>query len=50
MALVIVAGAAIGGYSGARFAKRIGKEKARVAVVIIGFVVTAILFWQQVTK
>ncbi|MFY9825255.1 MAG: sulfite exporter TauE/SafE family protein [Thermoanaerobaculia bacterium] len=50
VALVIVAGAAIGGYSGARFAKRIGKEKARVAVVIIGFVVTAILFWQQVTK
>jgi uncharacterized protein len=49
-ALVIVGGAAVGGYAGARFAKRIGKEKARVAVVIIGLVVTAILFWQQATK
>jgi uncharacterized membrane protein YfcA len=50
VALVIVAGSAFGGYAGARFAKRIGKEKARVAVVVIGLVVTAILFWQQATK
>lgn len=50
VALVIVAGSAFGGYAGARFAKRIGKEKARVAVVVIGLVVTAILFWQQFTK
>lgn len=50
VALVIVCGSAFGGYAGARFAKRIGKEKARVAVVVIGLVVTAILFWQQATK
>jgi uncharacterized membrane protein YfcA len=50
VALVIVAGSAFGGYAGARFAKRIGKEKARAAVVVIGLVVTAILFWQQATK
>jgi uncharacterized membrane protein YfcA len=50
VALVIVCGAAFGGYAGARFAKRIGKEKARAAVVVIGLVVTAILFWQQATK
>ncbi len=50
VALVIVCGSAFGGYSGARFAKRIGKEKARAAVVIIGLVVTAILFWQQASK
>ncbi|HEX4966269.1 MAG TPA: sulfite exporter TauE/SafE family protein [Thermoanaerobaculia bacterium] len=49
-ALVIVGGAATGGYAGARFARRIGKEKARAAVVIIGLVVTAILFWQQAAK
>jgi uncharacterized membrane protein YfcA len=49
-ALVIVCGSAFGGYAGARFAKRIGKEKARVAVVVIGLVVTAILFWQQAMK
>jgi uncharacterized membrane protein YfcA len=46
-ALVTVAGATLGGYGGARFARRIGKEKARAAVVIIGLLVTAILFWQR---
>jgi uncharacterized protein len=50
VALVIVAGSAFGGYAGARFAKRMGKEKARAAVVVIGLVVTAILFWQQATR
>jgi len=50
VALVIVGGAAVGGYAGARFAKRIGKEKARAAVIVIGLVVTAILFWQQAAK
>jgi uncharacterized membrane protein YfcA len=49
-ALVIVAGATLGGYGGARFARRIGKQKARTAVVVIGLLVTAILVWQQVTK
>ena len=49
-ALVIVGGGAVGGYAGARFAKRIGKEKARSAVVVIGLVVTAILFWQRATR
>jgi uncharacterized protein len=49
-ALVIVGGGAVGGYAGARFAKRIGKEKARAAVVVIGLVVTAILFWQRATR
>jgi uncharacterized protein len=49
-ALVIVIGATLGGYGGAHFARRIGKEKARAAVVIIGLLVTAILLWQQVVK
>jgi uncharacterized membrane protein YfcA len=43
-AALIMAGAAVaGGYGGARFARRIGRERARRAVVIIGFVITAIL-------
>lgn len=46
-ALVIVLGATLGGYAGARFSKRIGREKARAAVIVIGLLVTAILFWQQ---
>jgi uncharacterized membrane protein YfcA len=46
-ALVIILGSTIGGYAGARFARRIGREKARAAVVVIGLLVTAILAWQQ---
>jgi uncharacterized protein len=49
-ALVIVGGATLGGYGGARFAQRIGKRKARAAVIVIGLAVTAILFWLQASK
>jgi uncharacterized protein len=49
-ALVIVAGATLGGYAGARFAQRIGRQKARTAVIVIGLGVTAILLWQQAAK
>jgi len=48
-ALVLAVGAVLGGYGGARFAKRIGQDKARAAVVVIGLLVTAILVWQQMT-
>jgi uncharacterized membrane protein YfcA len=47
LALIMMAGATAGGYGGARLALRIGKERARAAVVVIGFAVTALLFWQQ---
>jgi uncharacterized membrane protein YfcA len=46
-ALIMVAGAIAGGYAGAGFARRIGKEKARAAVIVIGFLVAAILLVQQ---
>lgn len=46
-ALVTATGAVLGGYAGARFSRRIGKEKARAAVVVIGLLVTAILLWQR---
>lgn len=49
-ALVLAAGAIAGGYAGARFARYIGKEKARAAVVVIGLLVTAILLWQRAGK
>jgi uncharacterized membrane protein YfcA len=47
VALLMMAGSIAGGYGGARLARSIGKEKARAAVVVIGLVVTAILFWQR---
>jgi uncharacterized membrane protein YfcA len=47
VALLMMAGSIAGGYGGARLAQQIGKEKARTAVVVIGLVVTAILFWQR---
>ncbi|MGH9364336.1 MAG: sulfite exporter TauE/SafE family protein [Thermoanaerobaculia bacterium] len=42
-ALVMILGAVAGGYAGALFARSIGKEKARAAVVVIGLLVAAIL-------
>jgi uncharacterized membrane protein YfcA len=46
-AAVLAVGAVLGGYGGARFSRRIGQEKARAAVVVIGLLVTALLAWQQ---
>jgi len=47
LALVMIVGATVGGYAGAHFARRIGKERARVAVVVIGFGITVLLFLQR---
>jgi uncharacterized membrane protein YfcA len=47
VALILVVGAVAGGYGGARFARRIGREKARAAVVVIGLLVAAILLIEQ---
>jgi len=46
-ALLMIAGAIAGGYAGAGFARRIGREKARAAVVVIGFLVALLLLFQQ---
>ncbi|MGE5278464.1 MAG: sulfite exporter TauE/SafE family protein [Acidobacteriota bacterium] len=46
-ALVLIAGAIAGGYAGARFARLIGREKARSAVVVIGLAVAILLFVQR---
>jgi uncharacterized membrane protein YfcA len=47
IALVMVGGATVGGYAGARFARLIGKEKARAAVVVIGFFVAGLLIFES---
>jgi uncharacterized protein len=46
-ALILMVGAIAGGYAGARFARRIGREKARAAVVVIGLAVAILLFVQR---
>ena len=46
-ALFMIAGAMAGGYAGARFARRIGRVRARSAVVVIGVLVAALLLWRQ---
>jgi len=46
-ALVMIGGAILGGYAGARLARSIGQDRSRVAVVAIGLLVAALLAWQQ---
>jgi uncharacterized protein len=46
-AFVMIVGASAGGYAGAHLARRIGKERARIAVVVIGFAITGVLLWQR---
>ena len=46
-ALVLIVGAIAGGYAGARFARSIGRERARAAVVVIGLAVAVLLFFQR---
>jgi uncharacterized membrane protein YfcA len=40
---IMIVGAFAGGYGGARFARRIGREKARIAVIVIGLILGALL-------
>ncbi|HMF08250.1 MAG TPA: sulfite exporter TauE/SafE family protein [Thermoanaerobaculia bacterium] len=46
-AAILVIGAIAGGYAGARFARRIGRQKARAAVIVIGILVAALLLVEQ---
>lgn len=46
-ALIMIVGSIVGGYWGARFARRIGQERARLAVVVIGFLIAGILLYQS---
>jgi uncharacterized membrane protein YfcA len=49
-AIVMIAGAIAGGYAGAGFARRIGRARARAAVVVIGILVAAILLVEQARR
>ena len=46
-ALVLVAGAILGGYGGARLARSIGQRRSRAAVVVIGLAVAVLLFLRR---
>jgi len=46
-ALIMIAGSILGGYAGGRFARRIGRTRARAAVVVIGLLVTVILLLRR---
>jgi len=46
LALLMAAGAIVGGYAGAGTAQRIGQKNVRRIVVLIGFVLTISLFLQ----
>ncbi|MEO8275911.1 MAG: sulfite exporter TauE/SafE family protein [Thermoanaerobaculia bacterium] len=46
-ALVMLAGAVLGGFAGANFGRRIGQQKARGAVIAVGCLLAFALWWQQ---
>ena len=46
-AIIMAAGAIAGGYFGARIARRLGRKFVRVAVVVIGLVMTVALFLKR---
>jgi uncharacterized protein len=46
-ALLMAAGALIGGYVGARAARRVGRTFIRRAIVVIGFAITIVMLWRM---
>jgi uncharacterized membrane protein YfcA len=46
-AIVVAAGGIIGGYSGAHFAQKIKQETVRHLITLIGLLITAVMFYQQ---
>jgi uncharacterized membrane protein YfcA len=46
-ALAMMVAATLGGYSGARLARRIPAPWLRAAIVLTGLVMTALFFWKQ---
>ena len=46
-ALLMAVAATTGGYVGARLAQRVGRVFIRRAVVVIGFVITAVMLWRM---
>jgi uncharacterized protein len=46
-ALLMAVGALIGGYVGARAARRVGRTFIRRAIVVIGFAITIVMLWRM---
>ena len=46
-AIVMVVGSLVGGYGGARFARRLGQSTVRWIVIGIGFVITGVMLFRQ---
>src|SRR5262252_5241656 len=46
-ALLMAVAATTGGYIGARTARKVGRKFIRRAVVVIGFVITAVMLWRM---
>ena len=45
--LLMAVGAVLGGYLGARTARRVGRVVIRRAIVVIGFVITVVMLWRM---
>ena len=46
-ALLMAVGAVLGGYFGARTARKVGRVMIRRAIVVIGFVITLVMLWRM---
>ena len=46
-ALLMAGGAVLGGYFGARTARKVGRVMIRRAIVVIGFLITAVMLWRM---
>jgi hypothetical protein len=45
-ALLMIIGAALGGYGGAHYAQKLDQKVVRVVVIAIGALMTAYFFWR----
>ena len=46
-ALIMMIGTIIGGYGGAHLAQRLPQQRVKGAITLIGFVITAVMFYRQ---
>ena len=49
-ALVMLVGSILGGYGGAKGARMIGQRAVRRTVVVVGFVLTGVMLYKQLSK
>ena len=49
-AAVMIIGSTLGGYSGARLARRLGQRTVRWTVVMIGLAITSVMLYKQLVR